>query len=78
MNREPVSLLDCMQAHVVNEEIICRAGHRLVRNGHVWAIRMQNPDDPLLFAACQGCPDLDHAAEVPETGMIMPKNGRLP
>jgi hypothetical protein len=58
VNTEPVSLYECQNAHVPDNTIKCCAGHKLSRNGEVWAQRIQQ-GDTLTFAVCQNCPDFD-------------------
>jgi RNase P subunit RPR2 len=62
---EPISLFDCANAIVSRGEISCLSGHRLARNGHVWAVRIQDKKDPLVFSDCQNCMDIDRYYDAP-------------
>lgn len=60
----PISLYECYNAKVGGEVIYCVKGHKLgaKADGTILTIRLQR-GEPLVYKACQSCPDFDRMGE---------------
>ena len=59
-----ISLYECFNAKVLDDDIYCTKGHHLGnrQDGTVGVIRLQR-GEPLIFTVCQSCSDFERIGE---------------